>query len=258
MLHHVMGVDGYYPTLLTLWLLPLAGAIINWAFGPQLKRSAGPLGSAVIFASFVGTVLMWHAATQHSADGAVGAHQALFNWIPGWDFGLLIDPLALLWTLIITGVGFLIHVYSIGYMDGDNAFARFFGYMNFFVFAMLTLVLSDNFVGLLVGWGLVGLASYFLIGFWFFNAVGCRSCAQSLRHQRRRRRRHHVRDLCDLCGGALDHVRRRICVRGFLRDAAALYRFASVSSSVRRRSRRRFRCTPGCPTQWKARHRSRR
>ena len=169
MLHHVMGVDGYYPTLLTLWLLPLAGAIINWAFGPQLKRSAGPLGSAVIFASFVGTVLMWHAATQHSADGAVGAHQALFNWIPGWDFGLLIDPLALLWTLIITGVGFLIHLYSIGYMDGDNAFARFFGYMNFFVFAMLTLVLSDNFVGLLVGWGLVGLASYFLIGFWFFK-----------------------------------------------------------------------------------------
>ena len=91
------------------------------------------------------------------------------SWIPGFDFGLLMDPLALLWTLIITGVGFLIHVYSIGYMDGDNAFARFFAYMNFFVFAMLTLVLSDNFVGLLVGWGLVGLASYFLIGFWFFK-----------------------------------------------------------------------------------------
>src|SRR6202011_5798105 len=70
-------------------------------------------------------------------------------------------------SLIITGVGFLIHVYSIGYMDGDRAFARFFAFMNFFVFAMLTLVLSDNVVGLLVGWGLVGLASYFLIGFWF-------------------------------------------------------------------------------------------
>ncbi|HTZ54586.1 MAG TPA: NADH-quinone oxidoreductase subunit L [Candidatus Acidoferrum sp.] len=169
MLHHVMGVDGYYPTLIALWLLPLAGAIVNWAFGPQLKRTAGPLGSAAIGASFVATLLLWGAATQHSADGALGAHQALFNWIPGWDFGLLIDPLALLWALIITGVGFLIHVYSIGYMDGDNAFARFFAYMNFFVFAMLTLVLSDNFVGLLVGWGLVGLASYFLIGFWFFK-----------------------------------------------------------------------------------------
>jgi len=77
------------------------------------------------------------------------------------------DPLSLLWVLIITGVGFLIHLYSIGYMDGDEAIARFFAYMNFFVFAMLTLVLSDNVVGLLVGWGLVGLASYFLIGFWF-------------------------------------------------------------------------------------------
>ena len=87
--------------------------------------------------------------------------------MPGFDFGLLLDPLSLLWTLIITGVGFLIHFYSIGYMDGDRAFARFFAYMSFFVFAMLTLVLSDNFVGLLVGWGLVGLASYFLIGFWF-------------------------------------------------------------------------------------------
>ncbi|MHB8461381.1 MAG: NADH-quinone oxidoreductase subunit L, partial [Vulcanimicrobiaceae bacterium] len=73
----------------------------------------------------------------------------------------------LIWTCIITGVGFLIHLYSIGYMHGDRAFARFFAFLNFFVFAMLTLVLSDNFAGLLIGWGLVGLASYFLIGFWF-------------------------------------------------------------------------------------------
>src|SRR6202034_345665 len=84
-----------------------------------------------------------------------------------WAFGLQLDRLSLIWSLIITGVGFLIHVYSMGYMDGDRAYARFFAYMNFFVFAMLTLVLSDNVVGLLVGWGLVGLASYFLIGFWF-------------------------------------------------------------------------------------------
>ncbi|HUN29793.1 MAG TPA: NADH-quinone oxidoreductase subunit L [Alphaproteobacteria bacterium] len=172
MVHHVMGVEGSYPMLIALWLLPLAGAIAIWAFGPQLKRTAGPLGSAVIGASFVGTLLLWGAATQHLSSGGVdlvGAHQTLFSWFPGFDFGLLFDPLSLLWALIITGVGFLIHVYSIGYMDGDNAFARFFAYMNFFVFAMLTLVLSNNFVGLLVGWGLVGLASYFLIGFWFFK-----------------------------------------------------------------------------------------
>jgi NADH-quinone oxidoreductase subunit L len=96
-----------------------------------------------------------------------GAHQALFAWLPQFAFGLQWDRIALIWTLIITGVGFLIHVYSIGYLAGDKGFARFFAYLNFFIFAMLTLVLSDNFVGLLVGWGLVGLASYLLIGYNF-------------------------------------------------------------------------------------------
>jgi NADH-quinone oxidoreductase subunit L len=168
MMHHVMGVSGYYPWLLAVWLLPLLGAILCWAFGPQLGRLAGPLGTATIGASFVFTLMSWGAGTQQSG-GAVGAHQALFSWLPGFDFGLLLDPLSLIWVCIITGVGFLIHLYSIGYMHGDRAFARFFAYMNVFVFAMLTLVLSDNFVGLLVGWGLVGLASYFLIGFWFFK-----------------------------------------------------------------------------------------
>ncbi|MDQ2991883.1 MAG: NADH-quinone oxidoreductase subunit L, partial [Candidatus Eremiobacteraeota bacterium] len=166
-MHHIMGVDGSYPFILAVWLLPLFGAILLWAFGPQLGRLAGPFGSAAIGIAFVFTALSWGAGTQHGAGGALGAHQALLSWLPGFDFGLLLDPLSLLWALIITGVGFLIHVYSIGYMDGDRAFARFFAYLNFFVFAMLTLVLSDNFVGLLVGWGLVGLASYFLIGFWF-------------------------------------------------------------------------------------------
>ena len=165
-MHHVMGVDGSYPLLVALWLLPLVGAIVCWAFGPQLKTLSGWLASAMLGGSFVLAVLSWSAGTQNSG-GALGAHQALLSWLPGIDFGLLLDPLSLLWTFIITGVGFLIHFYSMGYMDGDRAYARFFAYMNFFVFAMLTLVLSDNFVGLLVGWGLVGLASYFLIGFWF-------------------------------------------------------------------------------------------
>ena len=165
---HVMGVDGTYPLLFVIWLLPLAGAVLCWAFGPQLKRFAGILGSAAVAASFVATVVAWGLATQ-SSGAQLGAHQHLFSWLRGFDFGLLLDPLSLIWVLIITGVGFLIHLYSIGYMWSDNAIARFFAYLNFFVFAMLTLVLSDNFVGLLVGWGLVGLASYFLIGFWFFK-----------------------------------------------------------------------------------------
>ena len=166
MTHHVLGVSGSYPLLIALWLLPLAGAVICWACGPQLRQLSGWLVSALVAASFVLAALSWGAATQ-SSGAALGANQPLGSWMRGFDFGLLLDPLSLLWTFIITGVGFLIVFYSIGYMEGDRAFARFFAYMSFFVFAMLTLVLSDNFVGLLVGWGLVGLASYFLIGFWF-------------------------------------------------------------------------------------------
>jgi NADH-quinone oxidoreductase subunit L len=165
---HQMGVTGSYPALFVIWLLPLAGAIACWALGPQLKRIAGVLASAAIGLSLVAAFASWGIATQ-SAGNLTGGNQPLFTWMPGFDFGLLLDPLSLIWVFIITGVGFLIHVYSIGYMWNDNAIARFFAYMNFFVFAMLTLVLSDNFVGLLVGWGLVGLASYFLIGFWFFK-----------------------------------------------------------------------------------------
>jgi NADH-quinone oxidoreductase subunit L len=165
-----MGVSGNYPVLFVIWLLPLAGAVLCWAFGPQLKRLAGVLGSAMIAASFIAAIVAWASGIDTQGSGsALGAQQPLLTWLQGFDFGLLLDPLSMIWLLIITGVGFLIHMYSIGYMWNDNAFARFFAYLNFFVFAMLTLVLSDNFVGLLVGWGLVGLASYFLIGFWFFK-----------------------------------------------------------------------------------------
>jgi NADH-quinone oxidoreductase subunit L len=163
---HTLGIDGTYPVLILLWLLPLAGGLLLWAFGPQLRSMAGPIGAAFIGVAFVAALTEWHDATAISGN-LLGVHQPLVTWYPGFAMGLLFDRLSLVWTLIITGVGFLIHVYAIGYMAGDRAYARFFAYMNFFVFAMLTLVLSDNFVGLLVGWGLVGLASYFLIGFWF-------------------------------------------------------------------------------------------
>jgi NADH-quinone oxidoreductase subunit L len=178
--HHILGVEGSYPALVALWLLPFAGAVLCWTFGPQLRARAGWLATALIGLSFVLTALSWQAGTQHVGD-ALGARQFLGSWMPGsFDFGLLLDPLSLLWTLIITGVGFLIHLYSIGYMDGDRANARFFAYMNFFVFAMLTLVLSDNFVGLLIGWGLVGLASYFLIGFWFERPTAVAAARKAL------------------------------------------------------------------------------
>jgi len=167
---HVMGLDGQYPLLFAIWLAPLVGAIVIWAFGPMLRTWAGPVGCAAIAVSFLATLASWGDAVRQTAEAGttiVGAHQGLGAWLAGFNLGLLWDPLSLVWTLIITGIGFLIHFYSMGYMAGDRGYARFFAYMNFFVFAMLTLVLSDNFVGLLIGWGLVGLASFFLIGFWY-------------------------------------------------------------------------------------------
>ncbi len=127
MVHHVMGVDGYYPYLLALWLLPLLGAILNFAFGPQLKRLAGPLGSAAVGAAFVATLLVlarWHARRAlrraRIKRCSVGSRDSISACcsIRSRCCG----------RCIITGVGFLIHVYSIGYMDGDKAFARFFAY----------------------------------------------------------------------------------------------------------------------------------
>jgi NADH-quinone oxidoreductase subunit L len=149
--------------LLVILLTPLAGALVLWAFGPRIGSRAGIIASLAVLASFAATIV---AASPGAALTAAGEHVRLVEWIGGITLGLLLDPLTLLWTLIITGVGFLITVYSIGYMEGDPAVARFFAYMNFFVFAMLTLVLSDNFTGLLIGWGLVGVASYLLIGFY--------------------------------------------------------------------------------------------
>jgi NADH-quinone oxidoreductase subunit L len=154
-----------HPLLLLIWLGPLVGAILLWAFGPQLRTLAGPIGSALVGVSFIAALAEWNSATL--IDGVVqGVREPLVTWLPQFSFGLQWDRISLVWTLIITGVGFLIHVYSIGYMTGDRAFARFFAYLNFFVFSMLTLVLSDNVAGLLVGWGLVGLASYLLIGYY--------------------------------------------------------------------------------------------
>ncbi len=107
------------------------------------------------------------------SNGAEPFRLTLFNWISAGPFhatiGFLVDPLSSLMLLIITGVGFLIHVYSIGYMHDDAGFNRFFSYLNLFVFFMLILVMGNNYLMMFVGWEGVGLCSYLLIGFWFKN-----------------------------------------------------------------------------------------
>jgi NADH-quinone oxidoreductase subunit L len=153
-----------------LWLvlaLPLAGFAVLVVLGKRIGEPvAGVLASSLVGVAFV-------IAAVASVDAFLGEleHERvfLFEWIPslGLDAALLWDPLAVMMTLIVTGVGFLIHVYAIGYMHGDPGFGRFFAYLNLFIFSMLTLVLADSFGVLFVGWELVGLSSYLLISFWF-------------------------------------------------------------------------------------------
>ncbi|MDP4500753.1 NADH-quinone oxidoreductase subunit L [Nonomuraea turcica] len=155
------------------WLMiafPLLGAFILLAFNRLTDRWGHLLGVAMSLASFVVAVL---AFVELIGFGENERRRAVHLWefIPNLDIniGLLIDPLSISFALLITGVGSLIHIYSIGYMSHDEHRRRFFAYLNLFVAAMLLLVLADNYVGLFIGWEGVGLASYLLIGFWQFK-----------------------------------------------------------------------------------------
>ncbi len=146
---------------------PLAGALFLLAFGRRIGEPvAGWIGSATVALSFVVALPMAFGFLGGTGHAEV---EEIYSWIPslGIDFALLWDPLSALMTLVVTGVGTLIHLYSIGYMHGDERFGRFFTYLNLFVASMLILVLGANFAVLFIGWELVGLCSYLLISFWF-------------------------------------------------------------------------------------------
>lgn len=152
-------------------LLPLLGFISLVAGSRWINRPmAGIIGCASVFFSFICFASLFLAFEQ---DHASSLHLILFSWIPvegmNTQFVLHLDPLSTWMGLIVTGVGFLIHVYSIGYMDHDEDVVRFFAFMNFFVFSMLLLVLAGDLLVMFVGWEGVGLASYLLIGFWYAN-----------------------------------------------------------------------------------------
>ncbi|MEU3011884.1 NADH-quinone oxidoreductase subunit L [Nocardia asteroides] len=157
----------------TLWLLPalpLAGAIVLLLLGRFADRWGAYLGTFAALASFlVAAVAFVGMLGRADADRAV--HRELFEWVVAGDlqvgFSLQLDQLSICFALLITGVGSLIHLYSIGYMSHDPDRRRFFGYLNLFLAAMLILVLADNFLVLYLGWEGVGLASYLLIGFWY-------------------------------------------------------------------------------------------
>jgi NADH-quinone oxidoreductase subunit L len=158
-------------------LFPLVGFLVLGLFGSRLKseKVIGAVGSGVVGVSFaLATTIFFEML---NAEPSHRKHIVeLFPWISTFTgtasslnvtVAYQVDQLSILLTLIVTGVGFLIHVYSIGYMHGDRGFWRFFAYMNLFIFAMLNLVLADNFLLMFLGWEGVGLCSYLLIGFWY-------------------------------------------------------------------------------------------
>ena len=164
--------------MLNLWLIPLwplLGFLVNGFVGRRIsKRAVGAVACGSVGLSLLSSLMaVWQLLGMPAEARRV--EQVLAPWI--WvgdlraDWGLLLDPLSGVMILVVTGVGFLIHIYSIGYMHDDRDYSRFFTYLNLFMVSMLLLVLADNYLLLFVGWEAVGLCSYLLIGFWFEKDV---------------------------------------------------------------------------------------
>ncbi|NKR50067.1 NADH-quinone oxidoreductase subunit L [Rhodococcus hoagii] len=166
------GGTGIHALIWLLPALPLTGAVVLLLAGRRSDRWGHLLGCAAALASFVVAVMLFVDMVGR-ADSDRVAQQHLFSWLPvaglQVDFGLRLDQLSMCFVLLVTGVGSLIHIYSVGYMKTDPGRRRFFAYLNLFLAAMLLLVLADNYLGLYVGWEGVGLASYLLIGFWQYK-----------------------------------------------------------------------------------------
>ena len=156
---------------LNLWvipILPLAGAAINGFLGRKASRP-GVTAGALLSSGAAFAWALWVAARFSSLS--LPYQEFFAHWIRSGnfsaDFAFYLDQLSLVMLLVVTGVGFLIHIYSVGYMWDDSSYYRFFSYLNLFMFFMLTLVLANNYLLMFIGWEGVGLASYLLIGFWF-------------------------------------------------------------------------------------------
>ena len=156
--------------IVVLLVAPLVGFLINGLLGKWLKgneKLSGGIGSVAVLISLICSII----AFANLQGGGTPLDETLYEWITGESFafniGFRVDALTTVMLLVITGVGFLIHVYSIGYMHGDPGYTRYFAYLNLFVFAMLILVLGNNYLMMFVGWEGVGLCSYLLIGFWY-------------------------------------------------------------------------------------------
>jgi NADH-quinone oxidoreductase subunit L len=155
--------------LILIPLFPLLGFLLNGFLGKKFPgKLAGIIASVVVGASFIVSVIVFLRLSELEPEQR-HIEQFIFTWLTAGDFNLpfalLADPLSAVMMLVVTGVSFLIHIYSIGYMAGDKGFARYFTQLNLFVFFMLLLVMGNNFLILFIGWEGVGLCSYLLIGF---------------------------------------------------------------------------------------------
>lgn len=156
--------------LFTILLLPLSGFLFSGLLGSKLpKVVVGTVSTLVVFASFILAVVIFMGMDSSTPVQIIKA----FNWFRfggvNVDFSFQLDQLSIMMTLIITGIGTLIHLYSTGYMSHDEGYYKFFSYLNLFVFSMLLLVLGANYLILFIGWEGVGLCSFLLIGFWYQN-----------------------------------------------------------------------------------------
>ncbi len=157
-----------------VWLIPLfpaIGFLINGLFGRRLgKKVVSWVGPSVIGLSFLTSILIFFELIGRPPTQRV-FEKAIFDWVVSGSFqtviGYQIDPLSILMALVVSGVSFFIHIYSVGYMHDDPGYTRYFTYLNLFVFMMLNLILANNFLLMFVGWEGVGLCSYLLIGFWY-------------------------------------------------------------------------------------------
>lgn len=153
-------------------LFPFIGFLINGLFGSKIKseKIIGTIGSGVIGIAFAIASIIFYQMISSSVENRSHIVE-IFNWINVGSISInaayQVDQLSIIMTLVVTGVGLLIHVYAIGYMHGDKGYWRFFAYLNLFIFMMLNLVLADNFLLMFLGWEGVGLCSYLLIGFWY-------------------------------------------------------------------------------------------
>ena len=155
---------------LLLLLSPFVGFLFNIFFGNKISKGmAGVVGTLTVVFSFLLTLCFFSQLLQTGKAIEI----SLFDWISigklNIDFGIVLDQLSLLWLLFVTGIGSLIHLYSISYMHDDENMSKFFAYLNLFVFFMITLVIGNNLLVMFIGWEGVGLCSYLLIGFWYKN-----------------------------------------------------------------------------------------